>query len=363
MSKIGKNSGKSSANGINLRKSPARGENSRKPPDRQDIRLSDEDTNRVARHLSRSGTFWWRFLGVALPALFVSHLTLLKSCVEPGIERHVNSYQTNQISYLTEKLEDSLKHVELSISNRMDAKVASDLDAAYQDITNRTALRISTEFQDFRIRKTISDVASNQAKVMMEQEIAPKVTMFANDLAALRIKAETNYAELKDTSDVAILIVKAMADDRYALDELLRSHGVSPSRFSSLAYNVLYTISEKLSYDAHTRNIVLDVWKNTTNSPATASITAYSERYSSFVGAHSVLPRMYLIYELYHSDRLAKRDKIDFLVEVLNKESSLQCVAEACFCMGKESGLGDNIINLPHMLKWWETNRSNYISK
>jgi hypothetical protein len=255
------------------------------------VYLSVEVIGLVAKTVVKSWRFW---LGLLLAALALCGFLVvyMNTWIIPRMEKQILNFQTDEIQKLTARFETALVEMETKTSNRLVI-----IDTYLKNESQAVSNRINLEYQDSRIKQTFSDTASNYTNTAMDREIPPQVVaQFTNNLTTLKSQAETNYADLKEASDIGILIVKALTDDRRAFDELCNINTNGPIKYRYLTYQVTNTVVSKIAYESRTRNLLINIWTGTKNSASTAGIYEYAEQYSTLLLNN--FERMYLVYKL-----------------------------------------------------------------
>ena len=351
------------------------------------VKLSDDHLVAIVKLLVRSWSFWWK---MALGLLILASITYfgLSKSIYQRIDDKVSTFETNALATLSQKMEAATKSLGLQASNRLtvvDAslsnintqanqrlvqiesvlnELATNADVriatAYQEITNRVSKqmveRINLEFQEDRIKKTVSDVAGSQAKEILIGQVVPILARFVEELNTTKANAATNVAQVQAVANFGLLVLRAQNDDGDAFDELVKLRETGGPLFRPIAEKVVGEIAEKLSYDALMRGVTANVWMDTTNTPSNATLADYEKRYQRLGPAL----RMFLIHEVYTHENFSKYERILFHFRALKIDPSLKCRNQICHSLNGFTNQKYNLLGLPLHEKWWAENEAKY---
>ena len=364
-------------------KEPQTHPNSTKVPTVDPVKLSDDQMVAIVKLLVRSWGFWWK---TALGLLILASITYfgLSRAIYQRIDDTVSIMETNALASLSHKMEAATRSLGLQASNRLTAvdaslsnintqanqrlaRIESVLDelatnadvkiaAAYQEITNRVSKqmveRINMEFEEDRIKRTVSDVAGTQAKEILIGQVAPILVKFVEELNATKANAATNLAQVQAAANFGLLVLRAQNDEAAAFDELVKLRESGGPLYSSLAKTMVGEIAEKLSYDALMRGVTANVWMDTTNTPSNSTLADYEKRYQQIEPGL----RIFLIHEVYTHDNFAKYERLQCSFGFLKIDPSLKCRQQICFSLNGFTTQKYNILGLPLHEKWWAEN-------
>jgi len=227
---------------------------------------------------------------------------------------------------------------------------------------------IADQFQEPRIRQTVSDVAATKAQDLLIQQIQPEVDTFKTEIAKKTeeadeklseiqqsvTKASSALSELETMSEFMMTVLAARNDDRKAFDKLEEWSKDESNRFSEEAKRAWTSILE-----AHSSPLVMtpgDVpWKEDID-PSKLTLSDLKNTYES---APDWLKPAVLKYIWGREDFLTL-DQLDFMMTVMKTASSLKVVAQAgrYFTTGTEQKIKP--LAITHLSEWWQDHRQDF---
>ena len=63
---------------------------------------------------------------------------------------------------------------------------------------------------------------------------------------------------------------------------------------------------------------------------------------------------------VWEAQHLSKKERIQFLIDIMINTPSLRCLDIACDLLNEESKVGLNILGWQRYVEWWEANKDNY---
>ena len=202
----------------------------------------------------------------------------------------------------------------------------------------------------------VRDANNARRELVGVKEISDRAKEKADEIEAILQKAQEALHQLRTSTDFGLLITKASNDDREAFNKLIDIGKDKESPFRDLALQAIENIIQDVDPLVTVRLDVPLPWKKIGVDPATADFDKYRELYRTSLRLYK-LP---LLSELWQQERFPKRQRLEFLAEVIRSDSSLRVLHRACVLMDKEAHLGRNILRATDYLEWWETNKKNY---
>lgn len=274
--------------------------------------LSFDQLIQIARNITGTGKFWLVFVIVAgvwfLGGLaFVTHFTGL------GIQDEIN--------------------------RRFDAN-------NIQDIIEKTAREQAIK----RIDKTADTVIEDKIRT----QIAPQLKKINENLVhtdSLFSKFQSEFQSLSEFHELAIHVKN---DNRFAFDRLMKISADSSNSRSLQALALVNNLPSELAVSNLLRSSVN--WKGLGIDPKTADISMFEGIMPKLRPLHNI-GVMETVWEAQH---LSKKERIQFLIDIMINTPSLRCLDIACDLLNEESKVGLNILRWQRYVEWWEANKDNY---
>lgn len=233
------------------------------------------------------------------------------------------------------------------------------------DMSNRVNKRIDDEFN----KESIQELIRKKAEEKVEQvagviindytthTLTPKLDMFDTKISTTESKLKTleseALAELRQTSEYVLTVVAAQNDDRKAYDQLTRWANDKASPFSERAAQARDKIQdEHTSPFSFTYNLQ---WPQGVD-PSKLSF----DRLKATFSATTPQNRTSLVNFIWDREDIPKKDKMEFLVEVMKSDHSLRVVEQAARCFLEESKQPIKRLATDQMIDWWEKNKNEY---
>ena len=257
---------------------------------------------------------------------------------------------------------------------------------ATKKIENVIVDRITNEFKEPKIHKTVENVAKTTAKEMLTDDIQPEVIKFKADikLSVNKIEELVNSAQsqvdnlknkseeynkkleninnelteatkvnkdLKVLSNFMLTFIKAQSDDSEAFEQLAVWGLDKSSPFYDFSLSLYETIrryySERLNPRYHEYN-----WSNNMK-PSEFTLSDFN----TFLLNVNINPRYHahLVNLIWETSDIPKKDRMQFLIDVLNKSKSLNARDFAARFLSTTSEINlkwDPFIYPPLIDKW-----------
>ena len=174
------------------------------------------------------------------------------------------------------------------------------------------------------------------------------------DIDGLQDNASKALNRLSSLSDFYNDMMSARSDDRQAFE-----------RVSSISYDgsdfrneQARQFLEVLPKEIEVLNI-LDYqvpWDTLLITPETASFQTLQNAISQLQPIH----QSKLIETIWETDRFPKKQRIQFMIDVIANTSSMRCLDKATRLLDNEANVGKNFLGRSLYRQWWETNEQNY---
>jgi hypothetical protein len=206
--------------------------------------------------------------------------------------------------------------------------VARDANAAHDDAKNAAEL-------------------SQQAKTTLQT--ATKTAGEARDLVA-RANAEAD--RLRQTSTFALLLSKAQADDRKALEELMQIAQDEKHPFHDEAFKAV----QRIVADLDSRLVGSFDWKRFGVDRPNASFNELRDMFNT----RPVFDRPAILIDIAHEQRFGKFERFAFVYDLLKNTDSLMVLDAACTAMREEAKMNYNVLGSENYIRWWEDHAAEY---
>lgn len=167
-------------------------------------------------------------------------------------------------------------------------------------------------------------------------------------------KASRTVSELKLISEFATTVLDAQNDNRKAFDRLSKWSGDSSNPFSSRARDAWMTIyrSHSLPYYVSSK---IGLWKAEFDQ-SKLTINDFRKIYHESIKTADLKPSF--IEYIWNRNDISKRDKMQFLIEIIESDESLRAVEYAGRIFTQGAGLNASPLQVDLMLKWWQENKN-----
>lgn len=239
---------------------------------------------------------------------------------------------------------------ELSVKGVGSIKVAADKAAS--DAEAIAQLRTRIEAQSATV--DLVAASANEAKRLAE-ETAAKNAEAARSLAETDdalARATAGIAELEAVTEFTQIVVAAQNDDRRAFDRLHSLAQDARSPFRARALQAWTTVFEEHSKPFFVSGFTIPWLPNIDPSHLPLAVLA-----RDYWAAPAQLRPALLEFIASRND-FSKQDRLNFLLEVLERDESLRAVEYAGRFFGQLSGAGLKPMAVDAFKDWWSKNRS-----
>lgn len=271
-----------------------------------------------------------------------------------------------------------------------------DLEKKVYEVEKEVRNRIEDEFDRENIRELVEATASKRIKILADEIIQKHLRQkITPQIQNTQIKIDSLYqsiSKVKESSDGQILAAKkelekmleiaredlkhlefqaefmmtvlsAQNDNRVAWDRLKEWSEDSNFPFSTQAENAYQTIKDIYSNPSRDINIIPDVPWGDNFDPSLKTLDELREEYYkafSYPQDTAFLIRQALIKYMWGRNDFAKRDRLDFLIEVIKIDKSLRVVEYAGRIFAKATNLSIKALAVDYFTNWWEKNKKKY---
>jgi hypothetical protein len=166
-------------------------------------------------------------------------------------------------------------------------------------------------------------------------------------------KASESLSELQRTSEFTNTVILAQNDDRKAFDQLKSWANDAANPLSPRALQAWVTILDQHAQPFYRSNFTFP-WKKDLD-PSTLTLQDFRDSYASL----QPLLKPALLEYVWKRQDFPKKDRMGFLVDVLQNEQSLNALEYAGRYFTEGAGLQLKPLAVQEMLAWWADNQNN----
>jgi len=290
-------------------------------------------------------TMYARILGVILVtgigcATYLTYNTI----------REMRSDMNDRVSELCDRVNKRVD-AELStesIQNLIREKAVERVDnVAGMVINNYVTRTLTPKLDTLEVKLNGFDARMTSLEKLLDAKISATE-------AKLKTVESGALAELRQTSEYVMTVVAAQNDDRKAYDQLTKWANDKASPFSERAAQARVTILNE-----HASPWTLTGLKVPWKPDVDPSKVSFGALKSDFRAAGSQI-RIGLLEYIWSRPDIPKRDKMEFLVEVMRTDHSLQVVERAGRFFLTESKQQLKPLAIDQMVDWWEKHKGEY---
>lgn len=292
--------------------------------------FSSDELKQVAKYVRRSWEFWVPLSIGLLVVVWVGF-----QVVDYTTGRRVHDV----IDAITNQVNESLENASTRMMNEIDRRFE---DAKIQRLMEQVVGQQAVA----RIDATADEVIEEKLRA----EIAPRLKKIDESLT----EAGNALSQLQSLSGFYGLAIRVRSDDRHAFDSIMEIFdNPSDPRLSQA-----HAIVSNLPKDMDILNLLeyqVD-WKELGIDPDVADISA-------FEGAMRQLMPIYqtkVMETVWRAQHLSKRDRVQFLIDIMVNTSSLRSLDKACRLLNEESKVGKNFLAWQEYPKWWDSRKDDY---
>jgi len=233
------------------------------------------------------------------------------------------------------------------------AGVGSIKMEARQDLDAIKAIRRQVEKDSKRIEE-VARKAGQALKIIesiKEENIVVKKQI--HTLVVLQNEAQNTIKKLNDTMQFARTFISAYSDDRESYDQLVAWSNDMKYSFHDEAGKASLSILEKHSQPFYSGGFTI-LWDKKID-PSKLTIKQIESEYSDATG----LLKPALLEFIWQNKRFSQYDKMEFMIAIMKKDSSLRAVEYAgrYFTQGAGFKPQPNPLAVEFMEDWWNKNK------
>ena len=202
----------------------------------------------------------------------------------------------------------------------------------------------------------VRDANAARRELAGVEQISKTAKEKADEIEGALKKAQEGLAQLSEITDVGALVTKASNDDRQAFNKLVDFVQKKDPRFREIALRAVENIIQDVDPLVLLRLDPQFQWDKAGVDPSKADFAKYREVYQTSPRSY----RLSILGTLWAQERFPKRQRLEFLAEVIRTDSSLRALHRACVLMNNEAHIDKNILGVGEYLQWWEANKQNY---
>lgn len=250
--------------------------------------------------------------------------------------------------------------------------------AAKDYLKDQISTRLDTEFSEPTLKATVHEAAQKRANAIIEEQVAPAVANFREDVndfmahataESERLESELAHLstkivqviekhsslihELTLVNEYTQTVINAEAGYRKAYDQLLMWADDKTFPMAHQAFETWKKITSSHNPVFYKQNWSPSTWYDD-GDPSTLSLSELVDFYRQQEPLS--FRRIALIDYLYQRKDIPKSDKMKFFIEVIEKDDSLDAVEYAGRYFGTLAGLKLHPLAVEGYLKWWKQN-------
>lgn len=238
-----------------------------------------------------------------------------------------------------------------------------ELNSNFEQLAKEVKSRVDDEFQKENIHQLVEEKAKTRidqvADSIIEQKInesiSPKIIDAENRLNQVtetQQQSSKTLRGLEKKTEFTMIAIAAQTDDREAFDKLSSWSTDSSFPFSDIANKTKIRI--RASYGGIATPGYLNIqWKEGID-PEKLDFSVLRKEYDS-------IPPQYhtsLLKFIWERRDFSKKDRMQFLIDVLTKEKSLTATYYAGKFFSKEASIKWNPFVINPLLNWWKENKN-----
>ena len=293
--------------------------------------LSFDELMQVARYVVQLWKFWGPLLFIVI-AVFLAGL--------------------GGVDYLTDRKVQDVTKV-----------ITDDVDKSLEEANTRMKDEIARRFEDANIQRLMKQVVTQQAVERIDEtadevieeklhtEIAPRLEKIDESLT----HARNALSQLQSLSEFYELAIRVRSDDRIAFDSIMKIYNnPSDPRFS-----LVRTLVSNLPKEIEILNLLsypVNDWKKSGIDPDTADISTFELTMRELIPIYQTT----IMETVWKAQHLSKRDRIQFLIDIVINTPSLRCLDKACRLLREEFKIDYNFMAWQEYTKYWDSKKDDY---
>jgi hypothetical protein len=232
------------------------------------------------------------------------------------------------------------------------------LDTEVKRVQQEVSKRLDAEFESEKIQGLIEETAKKYTEGEVQKYISDRVdkaiTPVQKSLDEKLQEASKTLSELQLAREFTMTVIAAQSDDRKAFDQLRTWADDKSHPFSSLAEKAWRTILEQHAQPFFITDL---------NFPWREGIDPSKLTFEDLRKSYNDLPsylKPALTEYIWKRQDLSKKDRMQFLVDVMQYDASLTAVEYAGRFFDSEAKLNYKPLHVKGFLKWWEESKYKY---
>lgn len=245
-------------------------------------------------------------------------------------------------------------------------EMRSEMKDNITDMSNRVNKRIEDEFS----KESIQELIRNEAKEIVSKVVGetvndyatntlePKLKMFNEKISGTESRLNKLESEaiddLRNESEYILTVIAAKYGERNAFEKLKKLTGDESSMFSKRAAKAVEGIMDQATWPSP---IIYN-----TSIPDNINLSNLSfDQYRSLYSSASMFERFWILGYIQERKDIPKKDKMEFLLEIMKTDDNLQ-VVDYAGCIFLEESKQNNVkpLEIDKMFNWWEENKDEY---
>jgi len=269
-----------------------------------------------------------------------------------------------------EKLKAQLIEESKTLSSRLQKDLQDslnkDVEKIRSELTRKVGDRIEKEFKSQNISALIRDNATSRVQEIsnplivkeIETKIAPRIKTAENRIATLDdeiSKARGTMDDLRAHLEFAMTVISAQIDDRQAFDKLKTWSEDLKYSFKNEAQQAWIKI-----LDDHATPFALSGFTIEWADGIEPSKLSFEQLKAEFKVVPAPTRRALVEYIWKKRQDILKKDKMEFLIDVMKFDKSLNVVEYAGRFFTEESKQKIKPLLIDYQVDWWVKNKANY---
>ncbi len=232
------------------------------------------------------------------------------------------------------------------------------LDTEVKRARQEVSKRLDAEFESKEIQELIEVTAKGYTEGEVQKYISDRVdkaiTPVQKSLDDKLQEASKTLSELQLAIEFTMTVIAAQSDDRKAFDQLQAWADDKSYPFSSRAEQVWNTV-----LDEQAKPWSIGGFKVPWREGVDPSKLTFEDLRQNYGSAPSYLKPGLLEY-IWNRQDILKKDRMQFLVDVMQYDASLTAVEYAGRFFDSEANLSYKPLHVKGFLKWWEESKDKY---
>jgi len=210
--------------------------------------------------------------------------------------------------------------------------------------------RVGKEVEKPEIQAAVREGVKDYATDLLGREVQPSIDAFKKELRAkmdqlteavekFKKDSEGNVAEVRETTRFALLVAKALSDDRKALDGLREIRDGTNYPFNAMAGDAVINVNARAGIERF-ETMRLQAIEAPIENPDTASVQEYAD---AAVKPSTPMDRIFLYRRFNGQGRFPLEVRLKFLREALEHEISVRASEEIVRLMDEHAKLRVNV--------------------